>query len=350
MATNPSDNNRSPEEIERDLEQTRSEISRTIDAIQDKITPGQLANDAYGFIRSGSGDFAKSLGVAAKNNPVPFALMGVGLAWLVMGGGRTAPYMRRGSSDQYDNGESGIGRSIGNAVGAAGEYAQSAGDYARSATGYAASAGRATAGAASRAGRALFGAGRRAGETASGISNKMGDMTSGASERVRDLADDARELASEWSEDATQLAENARERMHRATEVVEERAMEMRDNANHLLREQPLVVGAIGLAVGAVLGALLPLTRRENELMGETRDQLLEQAKEKGQETLEQATETAKSVAAAAAEAAKSEAEKHSLTGGGADSDRSRQSGQTSDQRAGVGSFAEQPPPGSRTT
>lgn len=126
--------------------------------------------------------------------------------------------------------------------------------------------------------------------------------------------------------------------------------MEMRDNANHLLREQPLVVGAIGLAVGAVLGALLPLTRRENELMGETRDQLLEQAKEKGQETLEQATETAKSVAAAAAEAAKSEAEKHSLTGGGADSDRSRQSGQTSDQRAGVGSFAEQPPPGSRTT
>jgi hypothetical protein len=88
-------NRRSPEEIERELEQTRDEIGRTLEAIQYKITPGQLASDAYGYMRGNTTEFARNLGVAAKNNPVPIALMSIGLAWLVMGGGGgTASYLR----------------------------------------------------------------------------------------------------------------------------------------------------------------------------------------------------------------------------------------------------------------
>jgi hypothetical protein len=43
---------------------------------------------------------------------------------------------------------------------------------------------------------------------------------------------------------------------------------------------QPLVLAGIGLAVGAALGASLPGTEAENQLMGESSDQVKERARE----------------------------------------------------------------------
>jgi hypothetical protein len=53
-----------------------------------------------------------------------------------------------------------------------------------------------------------------------------------------------------------------------------------------LLDENPWKVGAAALGLGFVAGLALPLTRKENELLGETRERLLERAKEAGQEAL----------------------------------------------------------------
>jgi hypothetical protein len=73
-----------------------------------------------------------------------------------------------------------------------------------------------------------------------------------------------------------------------------------RDGMDYMMREQPLALGAIGLAIGAVLAAIAPRTRKEDELMGETRDRMLDQAKEVGKEKLEQAKEVANAAMAAA--------------------------------------------------
>lgn len=45
-----------------------------------------------------------------------------------------------------------------------------------------------------------------------------------------------------------------------------------------LLREQPLAIGAIGLALGALVGASLPRSRQEDELLGETGERLRDKA------------------------------------------------------------------------
>jgi F0F1-type ATP synthase membrane subunit b/b' len=64
-----------------------------------------------------------------------------------------------------------------------------------------------------------------------------------------------------------------------------------------------VALGFLGLAV--LTGLLLPRTRQEDKLMGETSDELIEQAKEAGKETLEKTKTVAQRVAASTIEEAK---------------------------------------------
>jgi 2-methylisocitrate lyase-like PEP mutase family enzyme len=58
-----------------------------------------------------------------------------------------------------------------------------------------------------------------------------------------------------------------------------------------MLNEHPLALGAIGLAIGAVVAAMAPRTEKEDQLMGQARDDLLDKAKQAGTEKLEQMKE-----------------------------------------------------------
>ena len=64
-----------------------------------------------------------------------------------------------------------------------------------------------------------------------------------------------------------------------------------------------VALGFLGLAV--LTGLLLPRTRQEDKLMGETSDELIEQAKEPGKATLEKTKTVAQRVAASTIEEAK---------------------------------------------
>ena len=76
-----------------------------------------------------------------------------------------------------------------------------------------------------------------------------------------------------------------------------------RESWDYVLREHPLVLGAIGLALGAVVAAAAPRTRKEDELMGEARDDLMERAKQAGGEKLDPVTSAAKDAVARDVEA-----------------------------------------------
>jgi ElaB/YqjD/DUF883 family membrane-anchored ribosome-binding protein len=70
------------------------------------------------------------------------------------------------------------------------------------------------------------------------------------------------------------------EKAHGAADAVKSGAHRASDGFSHLLETNPLAVGAIGIAVGALLGSLLPTTRKEHELLGETSDRVIGRAKE----------------------------------------------------------------------
>jgi ElaB/YqjD/DUF883 family membrane-anchored ribosome-binding protein len=65
-----------------------------------------------------------------------------------------------------------------------------------------------------------------------------------------------------------------------------------RGGIDYLVNEQPFALGAIGLAIGAILGAAAPATRAEQRVMGEAARNVTEKAKEAGSEQLAKATGT----------------------------------------------------------
>ena len=66
-----------------------------------------------------------------------------------------------------------------------------------------------------------------------------------------------------------------------------------KDEFTTLMEEQPLLLGAVGIAIGATIAALVPTTRRERELMGSASDELADRASELASQKYEELRETA---------------------------------------------------------
>jgi hypothetical protein len=99
---------KSPEQLEEDIEQTRAKISNQINALSDKLSPTELTERAKDTIQGTLQDTQDSavrviegiadsllkrsgrVGTGAvdfiKRYPLPTTLLGLGLAWLLMRG------------------------------------------------------------------------------------------------------------------------------------------------------------------------------------------------------------------------------------------------------------------------
>jgi Protein of unknown function (DUF3618) len=291
---------KSAAELEREVQQSRADIEHTLGAIQERLSPGQLVDQALGYFRGGRGaDFARNLGDSIAANPLPITLMGVGLAWMMFSSQRSArngdhegsPYWDERSpywDEEPDPVEGHYGSFAEEDLSYLGPEADQGGGF----------------------GEGLKEAGRSA-------TARMGEV----GEQARQMGEAAREQARRAGERARDAGARARERVGRAGSGMAERAYDARARAGYygrrarqgMLRsfeEQPLVLGAIGLAIGAALGAALPPTETEDELMGETRDKALRRATRAGREQAGKLREAASAVAAAA----RDEADRQGLT------------------------------------
>lgn len=76
---------RRPEEIEDDIERTRSQIGGTLEELERRLSPDRLADQLVGYLR-GPNEFGANLARQVKANPIPVALIGIGVAWLLLAG------------------------------------------------------------------------------------------------------------------------------------------------------------------------------------------------------------------------------------------------------------------------
>jgi ElaB/YqjD/DUF883 family membrane-anchored ribosome-binding protein len=104
-----------------------------------------------------------------------------------------------------------------------------------------------------------------------------GDADESTMSKWADSASDAAGRAQEYAGDVTARAQ---EYANEAGEAVRRGSRQARNGLSRMLDENPLLVGAAALAIGAVVGASIPETEQENEWLGEARDNVLEQAEE----------------------------------------------------------------------
>ena len=228
------DAKKDPETLEREIDHTRARMNQTLGALERKLTPGQIVDEAMALFREHGGDFAANLGSSIKENPVPAMLAAVGIGWLMFGPKRSpAPMGAYGRYTDYDSSDEG--------------------------------------------------AVERVGES---IKNKATD----AREKVRSTAIAARDrLAESWTTSTNAVTG----RMTQTADAAQAQANRAREGFNTLLEEQPIILGALGLAVGAAIGAMLPSTEQEDRFLGPTRDKTVSQIKDRGAEVYEQVREKA---------------------------------------------------------
>lgn len=129
----------------------------------------------------------------------------------------------------------------------------------------------------------------RSGHAGAGISGKA----SHAKDRVQHGMDSAKSAAGAVGDRASRASHAVGDTMSHASERVRYQGQRMRDGFSHLMDEQPLLVGAMGIALGAALGALLPRSAAEDRLMGEARDSAARSLKDRASEAYDEVRQTA---------------------------------------------------------
>lgn len=85
--------------------QARHQLDRTLAEIEQRLSPRRLIDEGIDHLRSSGGtEYLASLGNAAKRDPIPLALVGVGIAWLMMSSRRGAPDDSAGVTSPLGNG------------------------------------------------------------------------------------------------------------------------------------------------------------------------------------------------------------------------------------------------------
>lgn len=318
-----------PEDIQRDSDLHRARIGALVDELRDYVTPAEIANQLLG--RDAGREIVQFAGVQIRRqlrrNPIPVAIIGMGVAWLLLANAMRkqqriplhdgldyqdyrqirSPSSRGGiiggvkravrqlshehpqpayctySIEQEDtmantHSEKHNGRSQLNGSGSYGGDAQQSGDTSSGLVG-----------------RTMQKGQQMATDMTHTALHKSGEAVSGAKQAVANTA--------------SSLMERTNEMARKTSRAASRTANRAGSGVGQVAREQPLLVAGVGFALGVALGALLPLTRAENELLGEQAERLKDSARDLASEGYERVKTVAQKSYDAATETLKSATE-----------------------------------------
>ena len=308
---------RTPDEIERDIADDRAQLSGTINDLQKKFSVEAIVHDVGAMFRNQGGDLSRSIGRTVSQNPAAVALMGAGLAWLLLAKYRNhgAPHgsdYSAGARQPDPRSDPRVENFDRDALPPSGQSARDGPDREGDRfwfdgawpTGRHPKGG--TRPALAGLGSAPLGQGATAGMAASvrNFSGEVAAAVTGAANAAVDTSlalTDRLLLGTEgFSDDAKARVVAARKTAIAASDAMAATLKRGSQTASNLFEDQPLVVGALAVALGAAIGGALPHSRIEDDSLGATRDRLFADAQAV---FLEERAKLAAVLKAAAAEA-----------------------------------------------
>jgi len=244
-------------EIEREIAETRVELSETVEAIQERLTPSNIVSNATESVRHAASEKVRQMTDntfmdTVRANPIPSAMIGIGAAWL---------YFKGRSNTRESYRDSGDWRSArGYNPGVYGNPAR--GDYAVGTRG-------------SAYGSSGYGSSGYGSSDYGTPSGSIGEAGEQVASMGRDLASRASEMAEDWRDSARYTTRRAQLKF------------------NDVLRDSPLMLGAAAALVGAAIGMSIPETEAENRVMGDARDAVVDRAQDMASQAADKVSEAA---------------------------------------------------------
>jgi ElaB/YqjD/DUF883 family membrane-anchored ribosome-binding protein len=228
-----------PETIRHDIERTREELSGTVNEIRDRLTPGHLKEHAKESFRETAAERAGRVKDAASR-------MGQNLGQAAKETGSTFMASVRNNPVPLGMIGAGIAWLLFN--------------------------------------RTRNGA-RMAGQEPA-FRAQAEQLTEQAQAKAGELSGQVMQTGSELAGKATESAE----RMSRAAQ---ERARAATNSFQHMIHDNPLGMTIASFGIGALIGLIIPESRKEKEVMGSASETLMTRAKESAQKTIQKAQHAA---------------------------------------------------------
>lgn len=230
----------SPDQIERDIERTRERMSDNIDALGEKLSPENLKRQAQDVVAEKAQEVVANVEERARqtgdrlvefirDNPLPVAAVSIGALWLFTQRNRSEISGDRMARFAYTGPER---RSLGG------------------------------------------------GKTLGRLVERVADARDNISEATSGLGDRAGELVEQAQRRAGELGDGAKDRLHNLTAGTREQTQRARGSLDRMMNDNPLVVAAGAMILGAALGMLLPETEPERRMMGPARDTVVDRAQD----------------------------------------------------------------------
>lgn len=317
------DTNESPEAIKSDIERTRQNMTSKIDQLQARFSPDHIKAQAQETVREivresteslttyfneNSRELGSTIAQAVKSNPIPAALIGLGVGWLLVesyGGSRgnnnesynqSRSQMRGNwSNDQWQSqNESRYGASNTSGLYSTRDMSPSYGaQYQGSGSQYSSAQGSQESG---WLGEKVADVREQMGEKAEQLRDSVQQVGEQVSEKVGEWTDRARSQSSSVGDQAAYYTDQTRGQFSQIGEQASDYLQQSGQQLQRTIEDNPLVFGGVALGIGALIGMALPATRRENAFMGQWRDEVVQSAQEVANEAVERVKGVAEEV------------------------------------------------------
>jgi len=205
------------------VERAMNKVGETIGEVAEPV--GEVLNSAGSTIK----ETGRSAAGVINRNPIPVALIGLGLGMLAV-----RAFRKGNGSDYYDRSQTSSGMGSQTLTGGQTQYGRGRSRYELGQTRYS------------------------TGGTLNQVKETASDLAHRSTEALNNLGTRAKDTASSFG-----------------------------NRFGQVLRENPLAVGAVAIAAGTAVGLVLPTTKFESEYIGETSGRVVDKAQEVAREAID---------------------------------------------------------------